>query len=466
MDGRFLHDDFLLSGETARALFHEVAERLPIVDLHNHLPPADVAGNRVYANLAELWLEDDHYKWRAMRLAGVEERLVTGDADPWERFSAWAATVPGLIRNPLYLWTHLELRRVFGIDLPLGPGTAREIWEEANRLLPHLSARTLLERFGVTVIATTDDPADDLSSHRLLGEEDGPLRMIPTFRPDAAHVLLADPPAWNGWADRLGTASAIPVDDLASLLAALTEADRHFTALGGRASDHGLSCLPDADRDPQLAEAAVRRARSGQPAGASEQEALLLEVVALAARLATANEGVLQLHLGAVRDLSPRILEQVGRDAGADAVDDRRQAPGLARFLAGLERDGALPRAVLYNANPADNALFATIAGAFSRPGVAPLVQWGPPWWFNDHEDGLRRALDDLSRIGRLAGFIGMVTDSRSLLSITRHELFRRILCDTIGRDVDAGLIPDDRDLLSAVVRDVCLDNATRWFRL
>ncbi len=397
-----------------------------------------------------------------MRLAGVEERLVTGDADPWERFSAWAAVVPGLVRNPLYLWTHLELRRVFGIDLALGPATAREIWDEANRLLPSLSARTLIERFGVTVIATTDDPADELASHRRLRKEDGPLTMIPTFRPDAAHALLGDPDAWNAWADRLGVA----VEDLDSLLAALAEAHERFAALGGRASDHGLACLPDAGRDRAPADAAVRRARSGEPATPAERDALLLEVVTLSARLAAEDDGVLQLHVGALRNLSPRISGQVGPDAGADAVGDARHGPGLARFLGGLERGGTLPRTILYNANPADDALFATIAGAFSRPGVAALVQWGPPWWFNDHEDGLRRQLDTLSRVGRLSGFVGMVTDSRSLLSMTRHELFRRILCDTIGRDVDAGLVPDDRDLLEGIVREVCVDNAVRWFRL
>ena len=462
MSGGLLHDDVLLSGETARALFHEVAERLPIVDLHNHLPPADVADDRVFGTLTELWLEDDHYKWRAMRLAGVDERLITGGADPWERFAAWAETVPGLVRNPLYVWTHLELRRVFGIDLPLGPATAREIWEEANRLLPDLPARTLLARFDVATIATTDDPGDDLASHRRLREDGGAPTMIPTFRPDDAHRLLANPPAWNAWVDRLEG----PVEDLDSLLAALTAAYERFAALGARASDHGLASLPDADRDPTLGDSAVRRARSGETPSHAEQDAVALEVVALAARLAAESDSVLQLHLGARRDLSSRILEEVGRDAGADAVDDRRQAPGLTRFLAGLERDGTLPRTVLYNANPADDTVFATVAGAFSRVGVAPLVQWGPPWWFNDHEDGMRRQLDVLSRTGRLAGFVGMVTDSRSLVSMTRHELFRRILCDTLGRDTENGLIPADPELLSGVVRSVCVENAVAWHGL
>jgi glucuronate isomerase len=468
MGARFLDEDFLLSGETARVLFHGVAKRSPIVDLHNHLPAADIAGDRVYETLADLWLGDDHYKWKQMRLAGFDEQLITGDADPWDKFAAWAETVPRLIRNPLYIWTHLELRRVFGIDLALGPATAREVWDEANRQLPRWSAHKLLSLFDVRVVATTDDPVDDLAGHRHFREHAARPRvtMIPTFRPDAAHRLLDDPSAWNVWADRLEVASAASVQDLDSLLAALTRSHGRFAELGGRASDHGLESLPDRPRDPMLADAALRRARLGAPATTIEQHAVLLEVVALAAGLARGDDSVLQLHLGALRDVSPRMLEQFGRDGGADVMGDERQAPGLARFLGGLEQAGTLPRAILYNLNPADNALFATMTGAFSRPGVAPLVQWGPPWWFNDHETGMRLQLDDLSQIGQLAGFVGMFTDSRSILSMTRHELFRRVLCDVIGRDVDEGRIPADLDWLSTVVRNVCVDNAVRFFDL
>ena len=463
MADSFLDDDYLLSGELARELFHGTASRTPIVDFHNHLAAADIAADRVYGTLTELWLDDDHYKWRAMRLAGHDERVITGDADPWERFSAWAETVPRLIRSPLYVWTHLELRRVFGIDLPLGPATAREIWEEANRQLPHWTAQALLRRFDVAVIATTDDPGDDLDAHAQLRDRGG-TSVLPTFRPDAAHRLLDDPAAWNVWATRLSERGDGEIVDLESLLSALAVSHERFGRLGGRASDHGLASLPDVPRNPGLADSGVRRTRDGEPATPAEQQALMLEVVTLAAHLAAADEGVLQLHLGAARDVSPRVLALAGRDAGADAISDEPQAAGLARFLGGLERDDALPRAILYNLDPADNGVFAALAGAFSRPGVDSLVQWGPPWWFNDHEEGMRRHLDDLGAIGRLAGFVGMVTDSRSLLSLTRHELFRRILCETIGSDVEAGRIPDDRALLSEIVRDVCVGNATRFF--
>ncbi len=466
MAERFLDDEFLLSGETARTLFHEVAEHAPIVDLHNHLSPADIAGNRVYESLTALWLEDDHYKWRAMRLAGFDERLITGDADPWEKFSAWAATVPRLIRNPLYVWSHLELRRVFGIELALNPSTAREIWDEANRQLPAWPTQELLAHFHVRALATTDDPGDGLEAHAELAAQAGATRMIPTFRPDAAHRLLGDAPAWNAWIDRLEAATATTVDDLPTLLEALSRSYERFARLGARASDHGLESLPDLPRDALLADAAIRRARAGGVSTALERSSVMLEVVALAARLAFADESVLQLHLGPLRDVSPRLLELVGRDAGADVIGDERQAPGLARFLGGLERDGTLPRTILYNVNPTDNALFAAMAGAFSQPGVEAIVQWGPPWWFSDTEQGLRQQLDVLSQIGQLAGFVGMHTDSRSILSMTRHELFRRVLCDAIGRDVDEGRIPADIDWCSTVVRNLCIGNAVRYFSL
>ena len=460
----FLHDDVLLSGDVARSLYHGVAAATPIVDVHNHLSPADIAGNRVWETLTDLWLEDDHYKWKAMRLAGFDEALITGDADPWDRFAAWAATVPRTIRNPLYMWTHLELRRVFGIDLPLNPSTAREIWDEANRQLPQWSAQRLLAHFRVRAVATTDDPGDDLVHHARHDASNTATELLPTFRPDAAHLRLIDPPGWNDWADRLGTSAGVAVTDCDSLLSALTVSYARFTSLGCRASDHGLPTLPDRPRDAGLADQAVRKARSGVVPDADERACLLLEVVGLAARLAFADESVFQLHLGPLRNASPRLLASVGRDVGADVMNDERHAAGLARLLGDLEAASMLPRAVLYNLNPADNALFATMAGAFSRAGVASLVQWGPPWWFNDHEEGMRRQLDDLSQIGQLSGFIGMLTDSRSILSMTRHELFRRILCDAIGRDVEAGRIPNDPELLSATVHDICIGNAVRYF--
>jgi glucuronate isomerase len=461
----FLGDDFLLTGETARTLYHDVAAGVPIVDAHTHLAAAEIADDRRYETLTDLWLGDDHYKWRAMRCAGVDEDLVTGDADPWDRFAAWASTVPRLVRNPLYVWTHLELRRVFGLDLVLSPSTAREIWDEANRQLPRWSARRLLGHFGVGVLATTDDPTEDLGGHQRLRGSGG-TAVVPTFRPDASHRLLAQPRAWCTWADRLGDSTGTQVEDLGSLLEALTRSYRRFGDVGCRASDHGLEVVPDRPRDRALADATVRAALRGVPPGPEGREAVTLEVLTLAAGLAADDGGVVQLHLGALRDASPRLFARLGFDAGADVMGDARQVPGLVRLLGRLESAGSLPRTVLYNLNPADNSAFAAMAGAFSVPGVPSPVQWGPPWWFNDHEAGVRRQLDDLSQAGQLARFVGMVADSRSLLSFTRHELFRRVLCDVLGRDVEEGRIPADPDLLSNVVLDVCGDNARRFYGL
>ncbi|HEY4333958.1 MAG TPA: glucuronate isomerase [Ilumatobacteraceae bacterium] len=461
----FLGPDHLLGTDVARALFHDVAEPLPIVDVHNHLPPADIAGDRRWATITDLWLGDDHYKWKAMRAAGFDEALVSGAADPWDRFQAWAATVPRLIGNPLYVWTHLELQRAFGIETVLSPSTAKTVWDATNEQLVSLSARDLLARFGVALIATTDDPADPLSHHAAHRRSGSGPQMVPTFRPDAAFARLVEPVTWNEWADRLAAANGCSrVDDLDALLHALTLAQRRFAALGCRASDHGLACVPDRPRDRVAADRAIHAARDGRVPATEDREALQLEVLHLSARLAFVADAVLQLHLGPIRNASPRLADLVGRDVGADVMGDRPQASGLVRFLGDLERDGVLPRTVLYNANPADNAPFATLAGAFSRPGVASLVQWGPPWWFNDHEEGMRAHLDVLGQVGQLAGFIGMLTDSRSILSMTRHELFRRVLCAKLADEVSAGRFPDDRGWLATVVRRLCVENTCAFF--
>ncbi len=469
----FLDDDVLLGGLTARTLYHDVASGEPIVDFHSHLDATDVADDRAFDTLTELWLDGDHYKWRAMRAAGVPEHLVSGPADPWDRFAAWSATVPRLVRTPLHVWTHLELRRVFGIDLVIGPGTAREIWEEAARQLPRWTARRLVAHFGVEVVATTDDPADDLDAHRRIAGEavrpqldaaHAPPTVVPTFRPDAAHRLAGDPVSWNAWADRLGDRHGMRVEDLASLAAALEAAHHRFTAAGCRASDHGLVRLPDVERAPAVADAAVRGLRRGVAADPTGRDALALEVVDLSARLAAASGTVLQLHLGAVRDASPRLYALRGADAGGDVMGDAVQVAGLVRLLGRLEVAGELPRCVVFNLNPADDAAFSALAGSFTGEGVPGLVRWGPPWWFNDHESGLRRHLDVISHVGHLAGFVGMCTDARSLLSMTRHELFRRVLCDVVGRDVDDGRIPDDRPACAELVRAVSGGNARAHF--
>ncbi|MEM7095297.1 MAG: glucuronate isomerase [Actinomycetota bacterium] len=459
----FLDDDYLLTTDTAWELYR-IAEAEQIVDVHNHLVPAEIAEDRTWDTITDLWLADDHYKWRAMRLAGIDEERITGDVDPLDRFRAWAATMPRLLGNPLYIWTHLELKRAFGVDVPLSPATADRIYAEVNEQLPEKSARTLLDEFGVEFVATTDSPPDDLAHHATHAASGSSPRLAPTFRPDRAHEFRLDPGEWNTWVDALAGSEGLAIDDLDSLIAALTSAHGRFRALGCRASDHGLAALPDRGRNQAQADQAIRRARACEPIEPTDADAVMLEVLHLTAQLAVEHDMVMQLHLGPLRNVSPSLMDRVGRDAGADVMGDVPQAAGLAGLLGDLDAGGHLPRTVLYNLNPADNELFVTMAGAFARGGTESHVQWGPPWWFNDHEEGMRRQLDVLSQIGQLAGFVGMLTDSRSILSMTRHELFRRVLCAKIGDAVAAGSYPADLEFLGELVRGICAGNAKRFF--
>ncbi len=460
----FLHADYLLSNPIASRLYHEVAEPLPIVDYHNHLVPREIADNCIYPHLTAVWLGDDHYKWRAMRWMGVNEELVAGSADPFDKFKAWAGTVPHLLRNPLYAWTHMELRRYFGIDLLLSENTAKEVWDEANRQLARMPVQTMLARYRVAAIGTTDDPADALTHHQTLATAfaagQTPLRMAPTFRPDVAHNAVGNPVAWNVWVQKLTAATGSGIDSLDSLLGALFKSRGEFVRLGGRASDHGLSHIPDRATDPQLADIAVRKALKGEVPTAQERDALTLEVLRASAKWNHADGWTMQLHLNALRNANPRLTTH-----GGDTIGDEPQAKGLARFLGGLHGEGVLPQTILYNLNPADNHVLSAMAGSFQGHGRNPgHVQWGSAWWFLDQEDGMRRQLDDLSSLGILSTFVGMLTDSRSPLSFVRHEMFRRILCDAVGKDAQSGRIPNDPALLDRLISGVCYGNAKRYF--
>jgi glucuronate isomerase len=461
-DFHFLDDRFLLSTTTAESLFDSVRS-LPIVDAHSHLSARELAEDRRFETITELWLEDDHYKWRAMRGVGVDERLVTGPSDPFDRFEAWATTLEQLALNPLQVWSHLELRRCFGIDLVLTRSTAREIYDEANRQLAGRTVRDLLAPFGVAVLSTTDDPADPLAAHTDLRNDPEPDRtlplVVPTWRPDPAHRLLGRPAEWRLWTERLGDGEGVAVDSLDSLLAALRSSWRRFAALGARSSDHGLSVLPATVRDPAAAAKAVRHALRGLAPDQTGRDAVVVEVITLSAELALEDDAVVQLHLGAQRDASPRLATRLGSDVGADAIGGAPQGPGLFARLSALESAGSLPSTVLYNVDPADNALFATVAGAFARDDRRPAVRWGPAWWFNDHERGLRDQLELLGAVGVLGTFVGMHTDSRSWLSMTRHELYRRVLCDVLGQGVSRGTVPLD-DALGDLAVALCGQNA------
>jgi glucuronate isomerase len=457
----FLDDDFLLASGPAQDLYHRVAAVEPIIDYHCHLSPQDIAEDRRFENLHEAWLAGDHYKWRAMRADGVPEELITGAAPAVEKFRAWARTVPHTLRNPLFHWTHLELRRHFGIETLLDESTADGVWAEANRQLAtgDLSARAILRRFNVELVGTTDDPADPLEWHGKIAASDSATRVVPTFRPDAA-LKVRQPDRVRAWARRLGNASGIAADTFPGLLAALDKRHADFASAGCRATDHGLEYLPDVACTDAEAATIWERAMAGTPATLPEAEAFAVRIVLHVARLNHAAGWVTQLHLGPVRDPNPRLARQLGADAGCDTIGDARQGPGLVRFLATLAAEESLGRTILYNINPADNALFAALPGSFQDGATPGKIQWGSGWWFLDQERGMRAQLDMLSDMGLLARFVGMVTDSRSFLSYPRHEYFRRILCDLVGSDVATGRLPDRRDWLDALVIAVCSGNA------
>jgi glucuronate isomerase len=457
----FLDENFLLASDTAIDLYHRVAAEQPIVDYHSHLSPQDIAEDRHFANLHEAWLEGDHYKWRGMRADGVAEELITGSAPPQEKFRAWARTVPHTLRNPLFHWTHLELRRYFGIEKLLEESTADTIWTEANRQLStgDLSARGILRRFHVELVGTTDDPADTLEWHTQIASEGFATRVVPTFRPDAA-IKVAHPDSVQGWARRLADISGIATDTFQGLLAALAKRHDDFAAVGCRATDHGLEYLADMDCTDAEATTIWGRAMAGTPATKAEADAFASRIMLHVARLNHAAGWVTQLHLGAFRDPNPLLARRLGSDAGCDTIGDARQGPGLVRFLATLAGEESLGRTILYNINPSDNALFAALPGSF-QDGITPgKIQWGSGWWFLDQERGMREQMNMLSEMGLLSRFVGMVTDSRSFLSYPRHEYFRRILCDLLGDDVATGRLPDRRDWLDPLVRAVSCGNA------
>jgi len=464
----FVHDDFLLETDTARDLYHRVAKELPIVDFHCHLSPALMAADHRFRSITEIWLEGDHYKWRAMRTNGVGERLVSGDGSDWEKFEAWARTVPETLGNPLYHWTAMELRRPFGIETSLGPGSARDIFDRCNARLGEagFTALGILGQFRVAVVCTTDDPTDSLDAHAALAARPDPqTRVYPTWRPD--RVLTVDEPAaWNAWVDGLEHAALATVTSWDSLLGALEERHRVFHEMGCRASDHGLERLDAEDFTDAAARGLFDRLRSGQslePGEARVYRSALLHRLAL---LDHSRGWVQQFHLGALRNNSTRARRLLGPDTGYDSIGDFPQAPSLARFLDRLDESSHLAKTILYNLNPADNAVFATLIGSFQDGGVPGKVQWGPAWWFLDQLDGMEAQLRMLANVGLLSRFVGMVTDSRSFLSWSRHDYFRRLLCRLLGDDVRRGHLPDDGEALGRLVANVCLFNARDYFAL
>lgn len=462
----FLGDNFLLENDFAAELFHDHAARMPIIDYHNHLPPQEVAENRRFKNLTEIWLAGDHYKWRAMRTNGVSEHFITGSATDWEKFEQWAKTVPATMRNPLFHWTHLELRRYFGLHQILNHDTAREVYEQANDALPALSTQQILHNMNVEVICTTDDPTDSLEFHQQFAQKPNgsATRMLPAFRPDKA--ILIEHHGFVGYIERLSAVSGVSIQSYADLLDALSRRMDFFASLGCRVSDHGLSKLSAEPFTEAQAEQIFQKRLDGHPVTPDEagayQSAILFTLGTEYARRGWTQ----QFHLGALRNNNTRLLAALGPDTGFDSIGDFSHAVALSRFLDRLDQNDQLAQTILYNLNPADNEVFAAMTGNFNDGSVPGKIQWGSAWWFLDQKDGMERQMNTLSNLGLLARFVGMLTDSRSFLSFPRHEYFRRILCNLIGRDVQNGELPADMPMLSSLVRDVCYHNAKNYFKL
>lgn len=464
---RFITDDFLLHGKTARTLYRTYAASQPILDYHCHLSPKDIAENRRFANLFEIWLEGDHYKWRAMRANGVAERFCTGEAAPYDKYLAWAATVPNCLRNPLYHWTHLELQRHFGIDERLDASTAPAIWTRATEQLQSddLTARGILKKFDVRVVCTTDDPADSLEHHLAIRAFGLPTKVYPTFRPDRA-LQVDDPATFNPWVERLAATANVHIRSFGDFVEALAKRHQDFHDAGGRLSDHGLPHCYATPCDERDAAAIFDKARAGQAASASDHERFASYLMLLFGRLDAEKGWTKQLHLGARRNVNTRMMQQLGRDTGYDSIGDYRQVDALAAYLDRLEQEHALPRTILYNNNPVDNYTMATMIGNFQDGSTPGKMQFGSGWWYLDQKDGIEQQLDALSNVGLLAHFVGMLTDSRSFMSYPRHEYFRRVLCNVLGREMEAGELPPDEALVGGLIEGICFRNAERYLRL
>lgn len=464
----FIHQDFLLETEVARDLYHRFVENLPIIDYHCHLPVSRIASDKRFRSMTEIWLDGDHYKWRAMRANGVEERYCTGAASDWEKFEAWARTVPATLRNPLHHWTHMELKRPFGVTGLLDGRTARATFDRCNELLatPEFSPQGLLRQFGVAVVCTTDDPADSLDDHHALARrEDPPTRVVPTWRPDAA-LTIEEPELFNRWLARLEAASNISIGTIDRLIEALEQRHAAFHEAGCRASDHGLEQMYADDWSDGEVAATFGRARGGgdvDPGAARRYKSAVLHRLAL---LDHSRGWVQQFHLGALRNTNTRMRRTLGADSGVDSLGDFEMARPMARFFDRLDDTNRLAKTILYNLNPRDNELFATMTGNFQDGSVPGKMQYGPAWWFLDHLDGMTAQMRALSNMGLFSRFVGMVTDSRSFLSYSRHEYFRRLVCNLLGEDVRRGLLPDDRAQLGRLAQDVSFFNARDYLGL
>ncbi len=465
----FLNADFLLPDECSRRLFHDYAAPMPIIDYHCHLPPADIAGNTTFRNLAHAWLGGDHYKWRAMRSNGVAEADITGHEPDYQTFLAWARTVPRLVGNPLYHWTHLELQRYFGVSEPLNEKTAPMIWEACNAQIAQteFGARSLLMRMKVRAVGTTDDPADSLEHHiaYAAARQAGEPVMTPSLRPDRA-LATDDLLVWKSYIEKLGAAADVSIGSYANLITALDKRHAVFHALGCRASDHGLVAPFATFASQQALDAVFAKLLGGTALTRDEADAYKTAVLLDVGRMNARRGWAMQLHLAALRNLNSAMFARLGPDTGYDAVNDEQIASKLAAFMNVLQSEGLLPRTILYSLNPNHLEVLGTVMGCFQDGSSPGKIQMGSAWWFNDHIEGMRRQMVSLANLGLLSRFVGMLTDSRSFLSFPRHEYFRRILCALVGGWMENGEIPPDFDTLGTLVQDISFNNAKNYFAI
>ena len=460
----FIHEDFLLGNNTARKLYHQFAENQPIIDFHCHLSPAMIAEDRQFSNLTQAWLEGDHYKWRAMRTNGIEEKFCTGNAPDPEKFKKWAYTVPATIGNPLYHWTHLELARYFNIFDLLSPATATGIYEKASAMLQtkEFSTRSIIRKMKAEVICTTDDPTDNLEHHKTLKKE-FEIPVLPTWRPDNV-VKTEDPAKFTAYIQKLEQASGIGIKKFDNLIEALDNRHKFFHEMGGRLSDHGLDRFFHSDYTSSEIEKIFKNLLEGKSLSNEDTEKYKCAVMTELCRINHKRGWTQQFHVGALRNNNSRMFRQMGPDTGWDSIGIPQDALKMSRFLNSLDNTDQLAKTILYNLNPADNEMMITMAGNFNDGSSAVKVQYGAAWWFLDQKNGMEKHLNDLASLGLLRRFVGMVTDSRSFLSYPRHEYFRRLVCNFLGDGIEKGQIPDEEELLKPLIEGISYKNAKEYF--
>ncbi|HET6557921.1 MAG TPA: glucuronate isomerase [Prolixibacteraceae bacterium] len=461
----FMDENFLLQTATAQKLYHEYAAKMPIFDYHCHINPKDIADDRRFNTITEIWLAGDHYKWRGMRTNGVEEKYCTGDASDWEKFEKWAETVPHTLRNPLYHWTHLELKKFFGIDEVLSPKNARAVYEACNAKLqtPEYSCRNIIRMANVHTICTTDDPVDSLEYHQKIKADGFEVNVLPAWRPDKA-MMVEQPITYNQYVNQLAAVCKMEIKTFDELMIALNKRHQFFHENGCRLSDHGLDTAYAEDYTADEIDAMFLKVRVGYRLTSREIQKFKSCMLYEFGRMDHMRGWTQQFHIGALRNNNTRLFNLLGPDTGFDSIGDKLVAEPLSKLLNRLDMENKLCKTILYNLNPRDNELYATMIGNFQDGSVPGKIQYGSGWWFLDQKDGIEKQLDTLSNLGLLSRFVGMLTDSRSFLSYTRHEYFRRILCNMLGNDVENGEIPYDMELLGQMVENISFNNAKEYF--